>query len=82
MAFRDLTGQRFGRLTAIRRVGKDSHRLWVFQCDCGNEAVMRGQDAASGKQQSCGCLPAGRVPATRERKATLPRAKCSVTPNH
>jgi hypothetical protein len=59
MAFCDLTGQRFG---------KDSLRLWLFQCDCGNEAVMSGQDAASGKHQSCGCLAVGCAPATRERE--------------
>ena len=36
--FIDLTGQRFGRLTALKRVeNKGKLTQWLFQCDCGNQ---------------------------------------------
>lgn len=40
--FVNLTGQRFGRLTAIERAGKskDGNIKWLCKCDCGNEAVV------------------------------------------
>lgn len=35
---KDITGEVFGQLTVIRRVGKDSHHvsLWECECSCGN----------------------------------------------
>ena len=35
--FKDITGQRFGRLTAVERVGNDKRgrALWKCRCDCG-----------------------------------------------
>lgn len=53
----DLTGQRFGRLTALNY----SHSIkglavWNCQCDCGNEKAIRGSDIRNGKSLSCGCL--------------------------
>ena len=62
MALRiDLTGQHFGRLTAVRDVGVDGHRsrLWLCLCDCGNEKVVSSGLLRNGKVQSCGCLSPG-----------------------
>lgn len=55
---RDLTGQKFGRLTAINIAGHDKggRLLWLFQCDCGNKVVRRGTSVSCGDQKSCGCL--------------------------
>lgn len=56
MQRRDLTGERSGRLTAIRPVGISStgHILWFCRCDCGNAHELSvGQ---FGRTQSCGCL--------------------------
>jgi hypothetical protein len=57
-AFKDISGRRFGRLTAIRRVAKNQHRksMWLFKCECGNEAVISISHAMNGHTQSCGCL--------------------------
>lgn len=53
----DLTGQRFGRLVAIERVGrKGSSATWLCKCDCGNEKVVSSHTLREGKSQSCGCL--------------------------
>lgn len=53
----DLTGQRFGRLIAIRDVGsRRSFRLWLFRCDCGTEIERTSADVRHGNVASCGCL--------------------------
>src|SRR5262245_52743621 len=53
----DLTGQRFGRLAAIRDVGsRRSFRLWLLLCDCGKEIERTSADVRHGKVRSCGCL--------------------------
>lgn len=53
----DITGQRFGQLTAIRRMGsRNGKSLWEFQCDCGNRVVCGSGDVRAGKTKSCGCL--------------------------
>jgi hypothetical protein len=53
----DLTGTRFGRLTARSRapnIGRDT--AWNCSCDCGN-AVQAGTNCLrTGKIKSCGCL--------------------------
>lgn len=60
MAVRDLTGQHFGRLTAIKidpdKVGKKGDKYWICKCDCGNIKSIRGCNLTSGGSQSCGCL--------------------------
>lgn len=54
----DLTGQRFGRLTALKYVGD---RKWLFKCDCGKEKIIRAADVKSGRTQSCGCYMIERI---------------------
>lgn len=54
--FVDLTGQRFGRLTVIERVGtKYGQAAWLCQCGCGNCSVVVTGVLRSGRQRSCGC---------------------------
>ena len=55
--FIDLTGQKFGRLAAIKRADKHtSHAVWLCVCECGNEVLVRSCHLRSGHTQSCGCL--------------------------
>ena len=55
---KDMTGQRFGRLTVLRRAGSTRHReaLWLCLCDCGNERTISGSSLRRGYSKSCGCL--------------------------
>lgn len=55
---KDITGQKFNRLTAIRFVRKDSgnNARWLFQCECGKEVECRGSEVTRGGVQSCGCV--------------------------
>ena len=52
---RDITGQKFGRLTAMYYVG---HSKWHCKCDCPeeNEVEVYLGDLTRGKVKSCGCL--------------------------
>lgn len=55
--FMDLSGQRFGRLVAIRplEVGSNGMR-WLFDCDCGRHHEAAGYHVRKGRINSCGCL--------------------------
>ena len=55
----DLTGQRFGRLVALR----PTHRrystgavLWACRCDCRKRVTVPSASLLSGHTRSCGCL--------------------------
>ena len=54
--FIDISGKRFGRLTAVRPAGS-THAgvLWECVCDCGNRVVERGADLRNGSVKSCEC---------------------------
>ena len=53
---KDLTGQRFGRLVAIRPTESYSRGgvMWLCQCDCGKRLEVLSAFLSSTK--SCGCL--------------------------
>lgn len=57
---RDITGQRFGRLTAIERTERppyyaDKNAYWLCRCECGTEVKVPVQSLLRGKTKSCGC---------------------------
>lgn len=54
----DLTGQKFGRLTVVKRHGSDVRKRarWVCRCDCGKTCIKAGGYLTSGDVRSCGCL--------------------------
>ena len=55
---KDMTNQKFGRLTVIRRdLTKPNHDAWwICECDCGNIISTTGSRLRDGSCQSCGCL--------------------------
>lgn len=55
---KDLTGQRFNKLVALRPTEerKNGNVMWECRCDCGNSTVIRRSMLVSGKTKSCGCL--------------------------
>lgn len=61
MKTEDLTGQRFGRLTVIKRdedrVDKRGRHtaMWVCKCECGTVKTVAGGHLKSGHTKSCGC---------------------------
>lgn len=56
---KDITGEKYGRLTAIKFVGRTENTrkaIWKFECECGNEIDVRSDKVKSGSYVSCGCL--------------------------
>ena len=52
----DVTGLKFGRLTAIKPAGrKGRESLWQCSCECGKECVAQLNNLRSGNTTSCGC---------------------------
>lgn len=57
VSFRNLKGQRFTRLVAVRRADNRGDKVrWECQCDCGNLHVVDSLHLLNGKTKSCGCL--------------------------
>ncbi len=55
----DITGQQFGKLTAISFVKKDTKlkAIWLFKCECGNYIEKAARHVKNIKGcKSCGCL--------------------------
>ena len=54
----DLTGQRFGRLVAIKPTNerKDHRVIWECLCDCGTTTHVQSSYLTRGDIKSCGCL--------------------------
>jgi hypothetical protein len=68
------TGQRFGRLTAVRRDGtKHGQALWRCSCDCGRETIVRASSLKSGNTKSCGCLNGESSAARASKRNPSPR---------
>lgn len=64
---KDLTGQKFGRLTPLRwEKGYDLTTWWICQCDCGQEHFVRGTSLTNGDTKSCGCIGRGRKAKLKE----------------
>jgi hypothetical protein len=56
----NLVGQKFGRLTVIKRVSPNTsyggNARWLCKCDCGKEKIIVGRNLRNGNTKSCGCL--------------------------
>ena len=53
----NLTGQKFGKLTAIAPLGERGHHgeKWLCVCACGSTAEVESYNLRSGRVKSCGC---------------------------
>lgn len=58
MARLDLTGQRFGRVTALARAAASggSNTRWRCLCDCGRRFTAQRGNLRRGVTLSCGCM--------------------------
>lgn len=55
--FRDLSGQQFGRWTAIAESTRDraGNVMWRCKCECGVVRDVSSNSLRNGKSKSCGC---------------------------
>lgn len=63
MRFRDLVGQKFGRLVVMRVAERNQSKryMWECLCDCGATCKVDGGALARGNTQSCGCYLRERI---------------------
>lgn len=58
--YKDLTGQKFGLLTALypTTIKDGTHMYWMCKCDCGNSKLKEVSSGhlKNGGVQSCGCI--------------------------
>lgn len=68
----DITGQKHGKLTAIKFVYADERHnaYWLFRCECGNEKIIKKGAVLNGHTRSCGCL--------QKEKASIAAKKKSI----
>lgn len=52
---KDISGVRFGRLVALKRVSGGHTSKWLCRCDCGNEVVRSLRTLTGNRNHSCGC---------------------------
>lgn len=56
---KDLSGQKFGHLTVLKRVDKDNKKVkYLCECDCSNKTrlVVLADNLRRGHTTSCGCM--------------------------
>lgn len=52
----DLTGQKYGKLTVVERVGSRKGSVtWRCTCECGGEAIVASNCLRTGSTKTCGC---------------------------
>lgn len=56
--YKDISGNRYGRLVVVEKKGKTKKRMitWLCLCDCGKKKIISGYSLRSGNTKSCGCL--------------------------
>lgn len=84
----DLTGRKFGKITAVRlgaHSASGNNRRWVCVCECGNESLVHARNLLQGMTRSCGCLRGtlSKVGDTEEQKleariARIPFSGCWI----
>ena len=58
----DITGQKFGKLEVIKKVGSKktpsgaTKIFWSCKCESGNSCIVEGNALKSGNTKSCGCV--------------------------
>ena len=67
--YKDISGQRFGRLVVAEYAGSDrlGKAIWKCACDCGNDISVRANSLNSGLTVSCGCRRAETLSAGRNK---------------
>lgn len=57
MKYKDLSGQKFGKLTVLRKHEDGGKRTeFVCICECGKEHIVKSYNLVMGAVRSCGCL--------------------------
>jgi len=77
MRFKDISGNKYNKLTAISfvtRTEKYGQAIWRFKCDCGNVKDMLSSNVVNLTTKSCGCFAQETI-SLRSRKHGLHKSK-------
>lgn len=72
----DLTGLKFGKLTAVKYMYSDNSkkskrgRFWLCECECGGYKIANACDLRRGSVTSCGCLRKDNIKKAQEANIT------------
>lgn len=60
---KDHSGEKYGRLTLIKRIecAKNRAPIYLCRCECGNETTATYSNLKYGTMKSCGCLKLERI---------------------
>lgn len=76
----DLTGQQFGRLTALApRENIGQRTTWLCRCSCGRELVVETARLRNGHAKSCGCDRGSHIPHPTYVDGTCPEMLMAAT---
>ena len=55
--FKNEIGNKYGRLTILKRAKNtsDGRAQWLCECECGNKIIVKGSSLRNGATKSCGC---------------------------
>lgn len=69
---KEITGQKFGRLTVLEMLDEriNNYVACKCRCDCGNIIIVQSGHLRSGHTQSCGCYKSDRIKETHCTKAS------------
>ena len=75
MKANNLTGQKFGLLTAVARSENTNagRAQWECTCECGNQVIVSAANLRAGNVKSCGCLRRNRLKTHGEEGSRLNR---------
>lgn len=73
--FKNLVGQKFSKLTVIKRheTNIGGRVAWVCKCDCGNDKIVKGTALQQAETKTCGCFH--NMPEREREKQTKARIK-------
>lgn len=77
----DLTGRRFGRVTALEFAGTNDsgNAVWRCECACGKQFMALASNLQLGKTKSCGCYRSEATAKRNKLKAKRPKKKRMLT---
>ena len=54
----DIKGKKFNKWTVISRAENNSRgdAMWLCECECGTQRIVKGASLRSGNSKSCGCV--------------------------
>lgn len=80
---KDLTNQRFGRLTVLsladRSLWKTDNAYWHCRCDCGSSTVTQASHLLRGHTTSCGCFQKERAISYNTRHGHAKKGRWTLT---